>query len=153
MNTKQFLQSHTLAIMLSAFGVVILIMGAFSLGEHIGYRKAAFAFQNGNNFYDTFGPRPRMSRMMPPVDFSDTHGTVGKVISIALPTITIEDRDGTEKTIVISDQTVIKKFRDTITSQSIAVGDYLVAIGEPNQQSQIAATLIRLLPPLPVQPQ
>lgn len=146
MTPKQFLQSHTVTIMLSIIVVLVLVMGAFSVGERVGYHKASFAFQNGNNFYGTFGPNgPAMFNN----DFADAHGSAGKVISITLPTITIEDKDNTEKIISVSDQTVIRKFRDTLTPKDIAVGDFIVAIGEPNAQSQIAATLIRILPPVP----
>ncbi len=144
---KQKLQSHTVTVALAAIAVLVLILGAFSLGESIGYHKASFAFQNGNSFYGTFGPH--RGPIMFQGNFSDTHGTAGKVINIALPAITIEDKDGTEKTIVTSDQTIVRQFRDTVSVQTIKVGDYIVAIGEPNAQSQIVANLIRLLPPMP----
>ncbi len=131
MNTKHFFQSHALAVVLSIIVVLVLVMGAFAVGERVGFHKASFDPNNGNHM------------------MTDAHGSAGKVIAITLPTITIEDKDNTEKTVVVSDQTVIRKFRNTLTSQDIAVGDYIVAIGEPNTQSQIAATLIRILPPMP----
>jgi hypothetical protein len=147
MNIREFAQSHRSTIGLFAIGMFVLLLASFSLGQYVGYRKASFAFQNGNNFYNTYGPRRgMMPGTLPPPDFSDAHGSAGKVVGITLPTITIEDRDGTEKTIVIDDKTTIRKFRDTITAQDIAIGDQIVAIGEPNAQSQIAASLIRILP-------
>src|SRR5665647_1884792 len=96
MKIKQFLQSHTVAIIIASIGILVFLMGAFSLGERVGYHKAAFAFQNGDNFYRTFGQRS--DRMMLPVGFSDAHGSVGKVLSISLPNLIVEDKDGTEKT-------------------------------------------------------
>jgi hypothetical protein len=151
MNTKEFTQSHSFKYSLVIVGVLVIFFAAFSLGEHVGFRKAAFSFQNGNNFYRTFGPDSGHD-MTQSMEFSDAHGTVGKVISITLPTITVEDRDNTEKTIVVSDQTVIHQLRNTLTENDLKVGDYIVAIGEPNPQSQIAASLIRILPPPPVTP-
>lgn len=148
MNIKQFSQSHKATIGLLAIGAVVLMLASFSLGQYVGFRKASFAFQNGNNFYNTFGPHTGGPMMPPPPDFSDVHGSAGKVISLSLPTITIEDRDGTEKVIVLDDKTIIRRFRDTITPQDIVVGDQIVAIGDPNTQSQIAAKLIRILPHL-----
>jgi hypothetical protein len=144
MDIKEFSQSRKITIGLVALGVFVLLCAAFSVGEHIGYHKAAFTFQNSNNFYRTYGPP---GGNMPPGGFSDDHGTAGKVVSVTLPTITIEDRDNTEKTVLINSQTIIRRFRDTITAQDIAAGDYVVAIGEPNAQSQVVANLIRILPP------
>jgi hypothetical protein len=144
----QFIQSHTAAFVLGGIALLVLLMGAFSAGEHIGYRKASFAFQNGNNYYQTFGPRTA-DRMMPPPDFSDAHGSAGKIVSITLPTLTIQDKDGTEKVLIVSDKTAVRKFRETIAVENLAIGDYIVAIGEPDQQSHIATTLIRVLPPSP----
>lgn len=137
MKTSDFFQSHRYTIALVVIAGLVLLLGAFSAGEHIGFRKASFAMQNSN----TFGR-----------DFSDAHGTAGKVLSITLPTVTIEDHDGTEKVVAITDQTVIRHFRDTVQPSDIKVGDFIVSIGDPNAQSQIAAKLIRILPP-PPQPQ
>lgn len=144
MNIKEFTHTHKTTMGLIGIGVLVLMLASFSLGQYVGYKKAAFAFQNGNNFYRTFGPRP--GGPIPPGDFSDAHGSAGRVININLPSITIEDRDNTEKTVLVGDKTVIRRFRDTITAQDIAVGDQIVAIGEPNDQSQINAVLIRILP-------
>ena len=148
MNSKEFLQSHTVTAILVALVFLVLLAGAFSVGESIGYRKASFAFQNGNNFYQTFGPRPDHT-MLSLTDLPDAHGSVGKVVSITLPTITIEDNDNTEKIVVVNDQTVIRQLRDTVTAQDIAVGDDVIVIGQPDTQSHIVANLIRILPPAP----
>jgi hypothetical protein len=63
-----------------------------------------------------------------------------------LPTITVEARDNTEKVIVLNSQTVVRRFRDTLQPSDIKAGDFIVAIGDPNAQSQIVAVLIRELP-------
>lgn len=144
MNTKEFIQSRFFRIVPIIIAAIVLLLAGFSLGQRVGFRKAAFAYQNGNNFYHTFGPGTSHGVS---AGFSDAHGVVGKVVSIALPVITIEDRDNTEKAVIVNDQTVIRYLRNTITANDIAVGSYMVALGEPNAQSQIAATLIRILPP------
>ncbi len=133
--------------MLGIIAVIFILLAGISLGEHIGFRKASFAFQNGNNFYQTYGPDH--GDLMQPRNFSDANGTVGKVLSVKLPDITVEDHDNTEKVIVVGSQTVIRQFRNTLQPSDIKVGDYIVAIGDPNAQSQIVATLIRELPPPP----
>jgi hypothetical protein len=145
MNTSEFTQSRGFKITLIVIAALVVFLGGLSLGEHVGFHKASFDFQNGNNFYRTFGSGGGPG--MQPMEFSDPNATVGKVVSVTLPTITIEDRDNTEKTIVVDSQTAIRHLRDSLTPQDIIVGDYVVAIGEPNAQSQIAAVLIRILPP------
>ena len=151
MNITDFFQSNKFKILLIIIAGVVVLLGGFSIGEHIGFRKASFSFQNGNSFYQTYGPGNQ--GMTQPKDFSDTHGTVGKVISVTLPTITIEDRDNTEKVVLVSNQTVIRHFQDTLQPSDIKAGDYIVAIGDPNPQSQIAAVLIRELPAPTISPQ
>lgn len=147
MKTSDFFRSQALKIILIIIGVVVIFLVTFSMGEHIGFHKASFTFQNGDNFYHTFGPNSASQDMLQSTEFSNTHGVVGKVINITLPTLTIEDRDNTEKTVLINNQTIIRQLRKTLTPSDIKVGDYIVAIGEPNAQSQIAAVLIRELPP------
>jgi hypothetical protein len=132
MKTSDFFQSHTFKIVLISIVGLVLLLAGFSIGEHIGFRKASFAFHGG---------------VMQAENFSDAHGTVGKVLTVTLPAVTIADRDGTEKTILIGPQTIIRRMRDTLASTDIQAGDYIVAIGDPNAQSQIAARFIRELPP------
>lgn len=144
MNTE-FTQSQTFKTILVIIAGIVLLLAGFSAGEMVGFHKASFAYQNGNNFYRTFGPVP--SHGVPA--FSDDHGVVGKVVSIALPTITVEDKDNTEKTIVITNDTTIRYYRNTLKASDITIGQYVVAIGTPNDQSQITAALIRVLPPPP----
>jgi hypothetical protein len=127
---------------LAIIAAIVLLLVGFSVGEFVGFHKASFAYQNGNNFYRAFGPIS--SHGMPL--FPDAHGVVGKVVSVSLPTITVEDRDNTEKVVAISDQTVIRYLRNSLQAQDITVGSSVIAIGEPNAQSQIAASLIRILP-------
>jgi hypothetical protein len=82
-------------------------------------------------------------------ELPSSHGVAGKVVSVALPNIVVLDRDGTEKTIVTTDKTIARRFRDTLALKDITVDDFVVAIGEPNEASQIEARLIRLLPEPP----
>ncbi len=152
MDIKEFSTSNKVTVGLIALAVFVLLCAAFSFGESIGFHKASFAFQNGNNFYRTFGS-PSGNPMGRPDGFPNDHGTAGKVISVTLPTITIADRDNTEKTIVVNDQTIVRELRNTITADKILPGEYIVAIGDPNAQSQVVANLIRILPAAPAGPQ
>jgi hypothetical protein len=52
--------------------------------------------------------------------------------------------------IVIGSDTIIAQMRSQATSTDIKVGDNVVVVGEPNDQGQIIAKLIRLMPPMPM---
>jgi hypothetical protein len=79
-------------------------------------------------------------------DFENSHGAIGKIINIKLPSIIISDRDGTEKTITISTSTDIKKFRDSIKAEDLQMNDFITVIGNPNDKAEVEARLIRVMP-------
>lgn len=58
----------------------------------------------------------------------------------------IKDRDGTEKIILVTDKTEIRKFRETVKLSDLKIDDYVVVIGEPNDAGQVEAKLIRIMP-------
>lgn len=144
---KKVFLSKTFGGVLAGFCIAVIVLVIFQAGMHVGFRKASFAGRFGDNYYRTFdnhrmGPSAiGMSRM----DFVETHGAAGRIVSINLATLVIEDRDGTEKVVLIKKDTVIRLFRKEITSSELAVGDFVVVIGSPNDQAQIEAQLVRLL--------
>jgi hypothetical protein len=79
-------------------------------------------------------------------DFANSHGATGKIISIKLPAIVVADIDGTEKTITISTSTDIRKFRDTIKATDLKINDFITAIGDPDDNAEVEAKLIRIMP-------
>ncbi len=90
-------------------------------------------------------------------NFPNAHGTVGKIIKIELPTIIVQDKDETEKVVLIKDDTSIRSGKTDITKNDLKVDDFIVVIGSPNTQGQIEAKLVRIMPSdfiqLPTQPQ
>ena len=79
-------------------------------------------------------------------DFRGGHGTIGKIIKIELPTLVIEDKDNVEKIITISDNTLVRRFREELNPEDLKVNDSIVVIGSPSDTSEIQAGLIRILP-------
>ena len=82
-------------------------------------------------------------------NFSDAHGAVGKIIKIDLPTLIITGKDNIEKVILIKDDPKIRRFNEDIKPSDLKVDDFIVVIGTPNNQSQVEAKLIRIMPPPP----
>jgi len=149
---KNFLQSSKAKHMVSGIGIAVIALFIFQAGIFVGLQKAEFSGRMGDNYYKTFGEQRGPREMIPNfgmMDPSNSHGTIGKIISIALPQIIIADIDGTEKTILTDAKTDIRSFRDSIKAENLKVGDFVTIIGEPNNQGQIEARLIRIMPTPP----
>ncbi len=154
MELKNFLQSTKAKHMLAGIGIAVIALLIFQAGVFVGFKKASFSGRLGDNYYKTFGEQRGMGRMMPTfgeqgLSPSNAHGTIGKIVSVSLPQIIVADKDGVEKTIIIDQKTDIRSFRDTIQPETLKVGNSVIIIGEPNDQGQITANLVRIMPTVP----
>jgi hypothetical protein len=128
-------------------GVVIMVLGILRIGISIGEHRARFASQFGDNFERNFrGPRSGMmggyfNNMMP-----NGNGAIGEIISLNLPQLVVNGSDNLEKTIIVSTSTVIRQFQGNIQSSDLKTGDFVVVIGNPNNNGQVEAKLIRVMP-------
>ncbi len=134
-------------IILAVIAVIVILL-VFQAGILVGYRKAGFSYRNGDNYYRLLAGGRHGPLDMLFMDFSDAHGAVGKIIKINLPTLTVEDRSGVEKTVTIESETIIKRGLATIKPTALKTGDSVLIIGEPTNSASIEARLIRTLPPL-----
>ena len=142
---KKVFESKVLIKVLYGIGIFIVILIIFSAGMSVGFRKATFGHAWGENYERNFGMMP------PPIGFNgnnfpNAHGAIGKIIKIELPTIIVEDRDNTEKVVLIKDDTKIEKIRSIITNADLKINDFIVVIGTPDDQGQIEAKFIRIMP-------
>lgn len=151
---KNFLESKSSKTYVLALLAVVIALSVFQAGIFVGYRKASFSYKFGDNYYRAFsGDRRGMGMMGSPFgDLSGGHGAVGKIIKITLPTIVVEGPDNVEKVVVLDDDTEIKQFHGSVKPESLHVDDFIVVLGSPNDQGQVVARLIRLLPPPPGTP-
>jgi hypothetical protein len=148
---KKFAQSKNFIKALKIIGVVFILFFVFQLGMFVGFQKASFSFRVGENYFRQMQGRPGdFSMGIKGGDFANPHGSIGKIIKISLPIIIIEDRDNIEKKALIGSDTVLKGVKDNIKVNDLKVGDMVMVIGTPNDDNiQIEAKLIRILPPLP----
>ena len=58
----------------------------------------------------------------------------------------MQDKDKTEKVILIKDDTQVEKMKDKIQTSDLKIDDFVVVIGSPNDKGQIEAKFIRLMP-------
>lgn len=128
-------------------GILFILGTVFQLGVLTGYHKASFARDWGDHYGRNFGmERPESFRGMMPGNLPMPHGAFGKVLSVTLPTLVVEDKDGTEKKITISNDTLIKSGPKNASSSVLKLNDIIMVIGDPNTQGQIEAKLIRIMP-------
>jgi len=147
MDIKEIIKSKAYmitALSLAVIAVAVLIFGA---GMYAGYRKARFSYQWGENYHMNFGgSRGGMMRDFGGKDLIDSHGASGQIIKIDGSVIIIKGQDGVEKSILIKDDTTIRRFRETIKLNDLKVNDYIVIIGSPNNSGQIEAKFLRMMP-------
>jgi hypothetical protein len=148
---KKISESKNVRILIYTLAIFFVAVSIFQAGMFVGFHKASFSYKFGENYYnEAFGGRRDgfgmgMQRDM----FMGGHGATGKIVKISLPTIVVAGKDNTEKVIRIDDDTVIREFRDEVTAQNLKLDDVIVVIGSPNDNAEIQAKLIRILPPPP----
>ena len=147
MDFNKFFQSKTFKIVIWGIGGIIVFLLIFEAGMIVGFKKANFSYQWGENYHLNFaGPRGGFFKEFSGRDFIGAHGVFGQIIKIDSSTLVIKGRDNVEKIVLIKDSTVIEHFRDTVKITDLKVDDYVVVIGEPNGVGQIEAKFIRILP-------
>jgi hypothetical protein len=152
---KKFFESKIANKILIGVGFVIVALLIFSAGVAVGFRRASFGRAWGENYERNFGmmsDRPMFSDD----NFPNAHGAVGKIIKVELPTVIVQDeKDNKEKVILIKNDTKIQKMENSITVNDLKVDDFVVIIGTPDDQGQIEAKFIRVMPSgnIPTTPQ
>jgi hypothetical protein len=139
-----FFQSKKATKILALLLSIFIILLVFNAGLRIGERRASFAYRDADRYFQVFDGGLR-SGMRPPA-FPNVHGAAGEIVSVRLPGIVVKDRDGSEKTVLVTDKTAIRKLRDEVAPSALSLGDMVVVFGDPNEDSQIEARLIRLIP-------
>lgn len=148
MDLKDLHQSRTVRGILIGILATLIVIIIFQAGVFVGYRKAAFSFRLGDNYYKTF----RGGEAMKVVGFDNGpipggHGAVGRIVRINLPELVIASEGDIEKTVILGSSTIIKRFDNSISPQEIMTDDYAVILGSPDDEARIMAKFVRLMPP------
>lgn len=145
MDPNSFFQSKYFKGVLVGILCLIVLLMVFKVGMYVGFRKANFSFRWAENYHRNFGGPPR--GFFPDFegrDFISGHGTAGTVIKVNSNSLVVKDGNGVEKTIVVTDQTTIKKGMITVKLSDIALENHVVIIGTPKDDGTIEAKLIRV---------
>lgn len=148
---KKFFESQTLKTVIYTLGVLAIVFFIFQAGMLAGYRKASFGRNWGENYERNFGPVHRVQMMGGQMgDFRNlpnANGAIGKIIKIELPNlIVLDDKDQTEKIIIVNDDTEIRRMREVLKKEDLKIDEHIIVVGSPNSSGQIEAKLIRLIP-------
>lgn len=132
--------------------VCVLMLASFQFGKIVGYKQAGFTNRLGDNYRKAFdGQGRRFNKFdLPPLErgLPSSHGAVGKVVKLNNNSIIISTPENVEKVVVFSENTLVKKFRETVKIGDLQNGDMVVVLGEPNDSGEIVANLIRIMPAL-----
>jgi len=155
-----FIKSKKITVAIAILFGLTLLFGAFSIGVAVGYRKASFSYAWGENYHLNFGgPREGLfnnfSRDIAGRDFIGAHGIFGQIMNIDInsQTLAIKGRDNVEKIVLVKNETEIRRFQDIVQLNDLKSDELVTIIGEPNNQGQIEAKFIRVLPPPSPSPQ
>ncbi len=149
---KKVFESKSFRIAIYILGGLVIISLVFQAGMMAGFRKASFGRDWGDNYEKNFGSPHRNPPMMGDKfgDFGNlpnAGGAIGRIIKVELPTIIVlDEKDNTEKIVLINDKTEIRKMRDIAIQDDLKLDEHIIVIGIPNAKGQIEAKLIRFLP-------
>lgn len=144
---KVFFKNTKTKKVITILGYIVVALLIFQAGMITGFRKASFSFKMGEQYFRQMSGKPNDRFMgINPENFGNSHGATGKIVSTKLPSIVITDKDGVEKTILISTSTSIKEAKNTIKDTDLQVDEFVTVIGNPNNNAEIEAKLIRVMP-------
>ena len=151
---REISKSRTFRGILLGIVIAVIALLIFQVGVFVGETKATFSYGLGDNYYRAFEGRGVGSDTPPTGGHLDgtmpgAFGATGKVVAVDLPNIVIASSDDVEKTVTVATDTIVRQYQNTVTSNDITVDEYVVVIGEPEQDGDIDAKLIRIVPPPP----
>ena len=141
-------------VRLAAFiiGIVLIAILIFAAGVSVGFHKARYSYQWGENYERNFGGPERgpgpfggmMNQFSGHDNFRNAHGLSGAIVSVTGNNLVIKDQDNKENTVAVTDKTVIKDGPDTIKLSDLKTDERIVVLGKPGDNGVVNADLIRV---------
>lgn len=146
-HNKRVLHPDVLKWIIVGLLAFVMVVFVFSAGIWVGGAKAKYSYRWAENYHKNFGgPRGGFLddlRSFPHGDLIEGHGAFGEIIELNDLGFIIRGRNDVEKIIIITEDTVTRKGRETVEN-GLKVGDNVTIIGSPNEEGQIEAKLIRV---------
>ncbi len=145
---NNFFQSAAFKAIFAIVAIVTVLIATLVVGMFIGYKKMEFSYSWAENYNRNFaGPKGGFFRDLRGQDYLNPHGVFGSILKIDNNILIVKGSTQVEKTIVVSDKTDIEEGSEEISLVDLEVDDRIAVIGEPNQQGQVDAKLIRVFNP------
>jgi hypothetical protein len=157
---NNFFNKKVITIILASLAGLLVILAVFSAGIYVGFHKARFNYQWGENYHKNFGgpmmqgrnfeardgrPQPLgFFREMRGNDFFNGSAAVGSVVKFTSNTLYIVGDDKVEKGIAIDERTVIRKGNELLKLSDLKTDDKVTVLGAPSSTGEIEARLIRV---------
>lgn len=148
MNVNAFLRSAACARLLIAIAFVGALFLAFGLGTSVGFHKAQQAQRYSESYDRLFGPAPRVPGGMLFERGISGHGAAGRILSVSSSSIQLAGREG-ERSVRIDAETEILRFSESVPLDSLVPGDFVTVLGEPEEDGQVLARFVRVMPAPP----
>jgi hypothetical protein len=151
MDITKFTQSRSFTVILIVIAVLFGLSLAFGLGVSVGFHKARFSYQWGENYDRNFGgPKRGIIGIFGGSNFMNSHGISGSIMKIDGSTVVIRGRNNVEMTVLVTDKTIIRMGNQNLKVSDLKIDENVIIIGNPDNSGQIQVELMRVLPtPLP----
>ena len=169
MELKKLMESKTTGKIVLIIIILAIAFAVFQAGIFVGFRKASFLFNYGDNYYRNFGRQNfyggngKGGRMMMnwnnssnypgggmmgyfQDELSSGYGVIGKIIKVDNNRIVVLGNDSIEKIINVSSTTKIFERRNQIKISDLKMDQNIVTIGSPDANGQTNANFIRVMP-------
>jgi hypothetical protein len=142
-------KKHTHNYFIFICGAIALLLLGFIGGQSFERARIRHFIGWTNNYERNFFGNQQMPlqnqmmRDLPPDSFR-THAILGKILTAEASKISVQSDDGVEQSIQITNTTAIRHNNDNAKVNDLKNGQRVAIFGQPNNQGQIAATLIRI---------
>ena len=128
--------------------MVIIVLIIFATGFFVGYHRAIFSEEWNEGYYHNMS---RFDKVFVPFmhgsDDINSHGAIGMVGSLKLPSFVVSGPNQAEQLVTIGSSTVVRMMRNQGSPSDLANGEWVVIIGSADQTGRINATFVRIVPP------
>ena len=146
MSLKEIFKPNHLNKLLIVLAATVVLVFVFAAGVLVGHEKARFSQRWGENYYrNIMGPGKRGMMDFGRPEFN-AHSGLGQIVKIEGNSIIVKGEDNIEKAIIINDRTVIRQSNRSLKISDLKVSANIVVIGAPDNQGQVVASLIRVMP-------
>lgn len=130
-------------------GAITLMFLGILIGQAVGERRAAHYGKWQQNYERNFFGSPLRMPGIPlgrsPIPLKG-HALLGEVLTVDKNTISLKGRNDIEQSVLIDDQTIIRKDNEPGSRDDLTAGSKVAVFGRPNDEGQVQARLIRIFP-------